>query len=180
MAIEKYRDWDTFMKVMREEINRFAPTSANTKDKPTLTWDEFVADLRLRINIDGNDVLAQNIADKDAEIAQLKKKLAEAEATQERMLDQLLELQASCKKEDTDLDTIYLKQIETAQLFLNGNRKADVSRIKDLLRKMLPQKFHTTIEQLKDNQEPTIINNFYASTQVLPNAVKAEQHIHNT
>lgn len=178
MAIDKYRDWDTFVKVIRDEINRFEPPATRAKDKPQPIWEDFVEDLRLRISIDGDDTLTKSIADKDAEIAQLKEKLAEAEAAQERMLDQILDLSESKNKEKIDLDAIYLKQIETAQAFLNDNRKADVSRIKDLFRKMLPQNFHSTIEQLKDSQDPQVVNNYYTSTQVLPNAVKAEQHIH--
>lgn len=176
MAIDKYRDWDTFVKVMRDEINRFAPPLSRVKGKSQPTWDEFVADLRLRISIDGDDTLTKSIADKDAEIATLNGKIVELMAANAKLQEQLSTLD---KAEQVDLDAIYLKQIETAQCFLNGNRKADVSRIKDLFRKMLPQKFHSTIELLKDSQDPKVINNFYASTQVFPNAVKAEQHIHS-
>lgn len=177
MALDKYRDWDTFVRVIREDINRFTPSATSGKAKPRPTWDEFVADFRLRISIDGDRLVSQSIADKDAEIANLKAQIEKLESDNAELRDQKAELPIAEEKQQVDLSAIYLSQIEAAQLFLNGNHHADLSHTKDLLRMMLPQQFHTTIEQLKDRQEPKVIHNHFAPTQVLPKAVKAEQHI---
>lgn len=75
------------------------------------------------------------------------------------------------------LDSIYISQITAAQEFINNNRKADLSQIKCILRKMLPREYHERIEELRECQEPKIININGGQNLIAPNAKNARQDI---
>lgn len=73
----------------------------------------------------------------------------------------------------------YLVQIAKAQEFLNENRNADISRVKCLMRKILPKEYHDVIESLKEHQNPQIIYEISGGSNIIaPNATCAEQNIH--
>ena len=73
------------------------------------------------------------------------------------------------------LDSVYISQITAAQEFINNNRKADLSQIKCILRKMLPREYHERIEELRECQEPKIININGGQNLIAPNAKNARQ-----
>lgn len=74
---------------------------------------------------------------------------------------------------------IYLHQIQLAQEFLNENSQADISRLQCLLRKIMPQKYHTAIDNIKlKSSSPVTINLNDGQNVIAPNAITAEQHIH--
>ena len=75
------------------------------------------------------------------------------------------------------LDSVYISQITAAQEFINNNRKADLSQIKCILRKMLPKEYHEKIEELRECQEPKIININGGQNLIAPNAKNARQDI---
>lgn len=75
------------------------------------------------------------------------------------------------------LDSIYISQITAAQEFINNNRKADLSQIKCILRKMLPKEYHEKIDELKEYQDPKIININGGQNLIAPNAKNAKQDI---
>lgn len=77
------------------------------------------------------------------------------------------------------LDTLYLNQITSAQEFLNENPRADLSRVKCLLRKMLPKAYHEVIDQLKQHQDPKVIINIHGGHNLIaPDAREAKQNNH--
>lgn len=74
------------------------------------------------------------------------------------------------------VDSLYLGQIAKAQEFLNENAKADLSRIKCLMRTMLPVQYHTIIDKLKQHQDPQVIVNINGGQNVVaPKATKVKQ-----
>ena len=75
------------------------------------------------------------------------------------------------------LDSVYISQITAAQEFINNNRKADLSQIKCILRKMLPKEYHEKIDELKEYQDPKIININGGQNLIAPNAKNAKQDI---
>lgn len=75
------------------------------------------------------------------------------------------------------LDSIYISQITAAQEFINNNRKADLSQIKCILRNMLPKEYHEKIEELREYQDPKIININGGQNLIAPNAKNAKQNI---
>lgn len=75
------------------------------------------------------------------------------------------------------LDSIYISQITAAQEFINNNRKADLSQIKCILRNMLPKEYHEKIEELKEYQDPKVININGGQNLIAPNAKNAKQDI---
>ena len=75
------------------------------------------------------------------------------------------------------LDSIYISQITAAQEFINNNRKADLSQIKCILRNMLPKESHEKIEELKEYQDPKVININGGQNLIAPNAKNAKQDI---
>lgn len=77
------------------------------------------------------------------------------------------------------LDTLYLNQITSAQEFLNENPRADLSRVKCLLRKMLPKAYHEVIDQLKQHQDPKYIINIHGGKNLIAlNPKEAKQNNH--
>lgn len=77
------------------------------------------------------------------------------------------------------LDSLYLNQITSAQEFLNENPRADLSRVKCLLRKMLPKAYHEVIDQLKQHQDPKVIINIHGGHNLIaPDAREAKQNNH--
>lgn len=75
------------------------------------------------------------------------------------------------------LDSIYISQITAAQEFINNNRKTDLSQIKCILRNMLPKEYHEKIEELKEYQDPKVININGGQNLIAPNAKNAKQDI---
>ena len=75
------------------------------------------------------------------------------------------------------LDSIYISQITAAQEFINNNRKVDLSQIKCILQKMLPKEYHEKIDELKEYQDPKIININGGQNLIAPNAKNAKQDI---
>lgn len=67
------------------------------------------------------------------------------------------ELPAEDLSEDRSNDALHLHQIATAQVFLNENPHADLSRVKCLLRAMLPARFHKAVDMLRQHQDPKVI-----------------------
>lgn len=65
---------------------------------------------------------------------------------------------------------IYLHQIQLAQEFMNENSHADISRLHCLLRKLMPQEYHKLIDEIKENQSPTVFNVFGGMNTIAPNA----------
>lgn len=77
------------------------------------------------------------------------------------------------------LDSLYLNQITSAQEFLNENPRADLSRVKCLLRKMLPKAYHEVIDKLKQHQDPKVIINIHGGHNlIVPDASEAKQNNH--
>jgi hypothetical protein len=77
------------------------------------------------------------------------------------------------------LDSLYLNQITSAQEFLNENPRADLSRVKCLLRKMLPKAYHEVIDKLKQHQDPKVIINIHGGHNLIaPDASEAKQNNH--
>lgn len=77
------------------------------------------------------------------------------------------------------LDSLYLNQITSAQEFLNENPRADLSRVKCLLRKMLPKAYHEVIDQLKQHQDPKVIINIHGGHNLIaPDASEVKQNNH--
>lgn len=78
-------------------------------------------------------------------------------------------------------NTVYTTQIAKAQEFLNENSNADLSRVKCLLRVMLPEQYHRTIDRLKQHQDPQVIINIMGGQNIVaPNAKDICQHINDT
>lgn len=75
------------------------------------------------------------------------------------------------------LDSVYISQITAAQEFINNNRKVDLSQIKCILQKMLPKEYHEKIDELKEYQDPKIININGGQNLIAPNAKNAKQDI---
>ena len=75
------------------------------------------------------------------------------------------------------LDSIYISQITAAQEFINNNHKVDLSQIKCIFRKMLPKEYHEKIDELKEYQDPKIININGGQNLIAPNAKNAKQDI---
>ena len=77
------------------------------------------------------------------------------------------------------LDSLYLNQITSAQEFLNENPRADLSRVKCLLRKMLPKAYHEVIDKLKQHQDPKVIINIHGGHNLIaPDASEVKQNNH--
>lgn len=77
------------------------------------------------------------------------------------------------------IDSLYLNQITSAQEFLNENPRADLSRVKCLLRKMLPKAYHEVIDKLKQHQDPKVIINIHGGQNLIaPDASEAKQINH--
>ena len=70
--------------------------------------------------------------------------------------------------ESRNLDSVHLGQIAAAQEFLNENSKADLSRIKCLLRKMFSKEYHDVIDCLKQHKDPQFIINIHGGQNVIP------------
>lgn len=78
-------------------------------------------------------------------------------------------------------NTVYTTQIAKAQEFLNENSNADLSRVKCLLRVMLPEQYHRIIDRLKQHQDPQVIINIMGGQNIVaPNAGDVCQHINDT
>lgn len=76
------------------------------------------------------------------------------------------------------MDPVYLQQISAAQEFLNENLHADISRVKCLLRSMLPARYHGLIDKLRQHLDPQLIVTIFGGQNlVAPNARKAVQRI---
>ena len=74
------------------------------------------------------------------------------------------------------LNSLYLNQIAAAQEFLNENRKADISRVKCLLHKMLPREYFDAIESLKEQQDTNVIFQINGGNNIMaPKALTAQQ-----
>ena len=75
-----------------------------------------------------------------------------------------------------ELHRLYLYQIAEAQVYLNENHQADLSRTQCLLRRMLPAPYHGMIDRLREHQDARVIYNIYGGVhQHVPNATHAEQ-----
>ena len=73
------------------------------------------------------------------------------------------------------LDVLYRAQIAAAQEFLNENSKADLSRVKCLLHKMLPRKYFDAIESLKETQPPKVIFEINGGQNIIVPCVRTVQ-----
>lgn len=70
-----------------------------------------------------------------------------------------------------NLDAIYTDQIAKAQDFVNGSANLNIHAIRELLRDLLPERYHPAIKKIKPGQSvKTIINIAGGNNQVLPNA----------
>ena len=77
-------------------------------------------------------------------------------------------------------NTVYTNQIAKAQEFLNETPKADLSRVKCLLRTMLPERYHRVIDRLKQHQDPRVIIHVMGGQNIVaPNAKDVSQHIND-
>lgn len=74
-------------------------------------------------------------------------------------------------------DAVYTSQIAKAQEFLNENHSVDLSRVKCLLHKLLPNEYFDLIEQLREHQDPQIIFNIHGGQNIIaPKAKQAKQN----
>lgn len=79
----------------------------------------------------------------------------------------------------TKIDNIYLHQIQLAQEFLNENDKADVSRLQCLLRKIIPEDYHSAIDNIKPHTKPQIHFEIKDGVNMIASDVaSAVQHFH--
>lgn len=137
------------------------------EEEHTETWDEFIKRLHFEIEHPDKELLAA-LADKDAEIERLKSSVS-------GLSQKVEQLQARAANEMpvapvVDETSIYERQIEQAQQFVNENSKTDVSRLRDLLRKIMPAEFHQAIDEIK---EAKVVHHYEingGNNQILPNA----------
>lgn len=79
-----------------------------------------------------------------------------------------------------DLNRLYYNQIARAQAFLEENSHADLSRVKCLLRMMMPKEVHDEIEKLHECRDPHITYNILGGNNLLaPQAKTIKQHIYH-
>lgn len=73
-----------------------------------------------------------------------------------------------------NLDAIYTEQLAKAQDFVNGSSsELNIHAVRELLRDLLPERYHPAIKKIKQGQSvKTIINILGGNNQVLPNAEK--------
>lgn len=70
-----------------------------------------------------------------------------------------------------NLDAIYTEQIAKTQDFVNGSANLNIHAIRELLRDLLPERYHSAIKKIKPGQSvKTIINILGGNNQILPNA----------
>lgn len=73
---------------------------------------------------------------------------------------------------------VYITQLASAQEFLNHNRNADLSKLKCLLRQLMPQEYYGAIDKLHEREDTGtvyIVNG--GINQIAPNAEQAKQNI---
>lgn len=107
-----------------------------------------------------------------------KKKLSELldEMTLEDFLEVIKEQTESnaqniVEQVSENLDAIYTDQIAKTQDFVNGSTNLNIHAIRELLRDLLPERYHPAIKKIKPGQSvKTIINIAGGNNQVLPNA----------
>lgn len=70
-----------------------------------------------------------------------------------------------------NLDAIYTDQIAKTQDFVNGSANLNIHAIRELLRDLLPERYHPAIKKIEPGQSvKTIINIAGGNNQILPNA----------
>lgn len=118
----------------------------------------------------------------DADLRTLQKKKL-GELLNEMTLEELIalvqkrtvsDMQTVVDRVSENLDAIYTDQIAKAQDFVNGSSsELNIHAVRELLRDLLPERYHPAIKQIKQGQSvKTIINILGGNNQVLPNAEK--------
>ncbi len=131
--------------------------------------DSFVAGLRTDIlrfetGHPGRELRAA-LAEKEAEIERLKARLAALQ--QERRVQERC---ASSPSVTEEAEAIYRHQLAQAQQFANENSKADISRLHDLLRRIMPAEFHGEIDNIREGKAFVRIEISGGNNQILPGA----------
>ena len=75
---------------------------------------------------------------------------------------------------------IFDRQLHVADEFLKHNHHTDVSRLQCLLRKMLPQEYHSRIDELKEYSSVSNYSISGGNNVIAPNATTATQNIFDT
>lgn len=163
--------WNRFVAELRSDIMLYAPMKPHESEEPAENWFEFVKRMRFEIEHPDRELLAL-LADKDAKIAHLNEQVV---ALHQKLEKQQTKSIASDTEVPDNEACIYEQQLQQAQQFVNENSKADVSRIRDLLRKIMPVECYAEIDRIK---EAKAFNHFEingGSNQILPNAKIAIQ-----
>lgn len=159
-------NWDNFVEGLRSDIMLHLPMKQR-EEKHTETWEELMSRLRFEIEHPDRELLTL-LADKDAEIERLKEQVA---ALQQQLKQQPQTADFAPAAEAPDYETcIYEQQLQQAQQFVNENSKADVSRLRDLLRKIMPAELHHTIDDIKEAKAYNHYEINGGNNQILPNA----------
>lgn len=162
--------WNSFVAELRTDIMLHAPMKQR-EEEHTETWDELMTRLRFEIEHPDRE-LRSLLADKDAEIAHLKEQVA-------ALQQQLAKQETNALASDTEVPDyeacIYEQQLQQARLFVHENSKADVSRLRDLLRKIMPAEYHAEIDKIKEAKAFNHYEINGGSNQILPNAKIAIQ-----
>lgn len=134
------------------------------EEEHTEAWEELISRLRFEAAHPDRELLAL-LADKEAKIGRLKEQVTDLQ----RQLEKLKAL-ASVPVPPIDESSIYEHQLQQAQEFVSENSKADVSRLRDLLRKIMPAKFHQAIDDIKETGVTRSFQINGGQNQILPNA----------
>ena len=159
-------NWDNFVAELRSDIMLHAPMRQR-EGEHTEAWEELVSRLRFEIEHPDKELLAL-LADKETEIGHLKSLVSGLSQKVER-----LQADSTCPMPVVpvaDETSIYERQIGQAQQFVNENSKADVSRLRDLLRKIIPAEFHPAIDNIKEAKLLARFEINGGNNQILPNA----------
>lgn len=164
-------NWHDFVEALRSDIMLHAPMKQCGAEEPAESWTEFIARLRFETEHPDKELLIV-LAKKETEIAGLQEQVKDLQ-------EQIYWLEVKAAKQADDAfrneNLIYKRQMEQAQQFVNENSKTDISRLRELLRKIMPTRLYPEIEKIK---EPKAIQNIQINggeNQILPNAGSAMQ-----
>ncbi len=159
--------WDGFVAELRTDILLHAPMKSHEEEEHTETWEELMNRLRFETEHPDRELRAA-LAEREAEIERLKARVADLQQKAGR-----LRADATGRMPEipvVDETSIYERQIEQARQFVSENSKADVSRLRDLLRRIMPAEFHGEIDNIREGKAFTHIEISGGNNQILPGA----------